>query len=87
MLHSERDFLTVKFQKLMNLSRLTLMNMIRTVIGTIPITMTLIGKERAKNKYKFNHISIIANTGTIMPQKTPEAFSTELTTGMFRINL
>lgn len=71
----------------MNLSRLTLMNMIRTAIGTIPTTITLIGKGKAKNKYKLNHISAIANTGTIMPQKTPEAFSTKLTPGIFRINL
>lgn len=63
------------------------MNMTKTAIGTIPTTITLIGKGRAKNKYKLNHISVMANAGTIMPQKTPEAFSTKPTPGIFRINL
>ncbi|MCK4933283.1 hypothetical protein KAS06_01295 [Candidatus Bathyarchaeota archaeon] len=59
----------------------------KVTAGTTAINAALTGKGNATNKYKFTRKFKKKKSGTIIAQNTPEALSSRLTPGTFRINL
>ena len=72
----------------MNLSRLILMNIIKTATGIIDVKTIFIGNGKSRSKKRFKKNSKTKNIGTTMHQKTPEEeLSRKLAPGTFKINL
>lgn len=72
------------FQKLMNLSKLILINKRRARVGTIAIKMMFVGKWKYISSHRFAKVSRNMRIGMQIAQKAPDAFSKKLIPGILR---